>query len=112
MLEGNVIRIAEDFSQVPGGRYRTDGPANGEAFREDFLEPILRARRTATVVLDGTRGYPSSFLEEAFGGLIRLGYSEDEILGAFRFQANQPGFSRFVDRIKEHVNRAATVTTS
>ena len=102
-----LIRIANDFSAVPGGRYPADGPGNGTTFRNDFLVPILEADETAEIVLDGARGYPSSFLEEAFGGLVREGYTPSKILKTFHFIAEQPGFSRFIDLIKDHVDRAA-----
>ena len=32
-----VIRIAQDFSKLPGGRYLADGEGNGTAFRVNFL---------------------------------------------------------------------------
>lgn len=63
------VKIADDFSKTPGGRYRTDGPFSGEEFREEFLKPALNDSQKVTVYLDGTRGYPSSFLDEAFAGL-------------------------------------------
>lgn len=67
--------IAKDFSRYPAGRFKTDGKYSGEQFREDVLIPSLanlRSDEKITIILDGTRGYGSSFLEEAFGGLIRL----------------------------------------
>ena len=66
------LGVAKDFARYPAGRYRIDGPYNGERFREDFLKPML-INDSVEVNLDGTRGYGSSFLEEAFGGLIRSG---------------------------------------
>lgn len=69
------IVVREDFSRFPAGRFRTDGPYSGQRFREDLLAPRITsalAKKThVRVVLDGTRGYGSSFLEEAFGGLVR-----------------------------------------
>lgn len=66
------IRVADNFSRTPAGRYRTDGPWSGEAFREDHLAPALGdADQKVVVYLDGVEGYGSSFLEEAFGGLVR-----------------------------------------
>ena len=66
------LRVAEDFSRTPAGRYRSDGRWSGEAFREDHLAPALRSTDQGVVVyLDGVEGYGSSFLEEAFGGLVR-----------------------------------------
>ena len=66
------IHIAEDFSRVPAGRYRVDGPRSGEALRQDHLAPALRKADKVIVHLDGVTGYGSSFLEEAFGGLVRV----------------------------------------
>ena len=65
------IVIAEVFSPYPAGRYRDDGEFNGTAFREDHLVPALRKFERVEVVFDGVAGFGSSFLEEAFGGLIR-----------------------------------------
>ena len=65
------IDICKHFSDVPAGRYKTDGPNSGERFRNDFLLPALHAGKKVEVILDGSEGYGSSFLEEAFGGLVR-----------------------------------------
>lgn len=66
-----TITIASDFSTTPGGRYYTDGDFTGQEFRERYLIPELDKNETIRIVLDGAEGYPSSFLEEAFGGLAR-----------------------------------------
>lgn len=68
-----IISIANEFSRYPAGRFLKDGPFNGELFRKKFLEPNLKIHEKIIIDLDGTRGYGSSFLEEAFGGLIRHG---------------------------------------
>jgi hypothetical protein len=64
-----------DYAPSPGGRFVSDGEYSGEWFRDDILAPALREAAAnseiLTIVLDGTSGYGSSFLEEAFGGLIR-----------------------------------------
>jgi hypothetical protein len=73
-----TIHVGRDFSRTPGGRRYTDGPDSGELFRERLLLPALKQAVSSggkvSVVLDGPRGYLSSFLEEAFGGLVRKGY--------------------------------------
>lgn len=66
-----LISIANDFSRFPAGRYRTDGPYSGQHFRDDLLQPALKKYDRVIVDLDGTMGFGSSFLEEAFGGLRR-----------------------------------------
>jgi hypothetical protein len=74
-----TINIARDFSTAPGPRYTHEGKFSGEDFRVNILAPKMKEalanEHTLTVILDGTSGYGTSFLEEAFGGLIR----EDKI---------------------------------
>lgn len=67
-----VIDIARDFSKNPYGRYPKDGDYNGTAFREKFLVPKLRGDVNVLVDMGGTNRYGSSFIDEAFGGLIRV----------------------------------------
>jgi len=101
------INIAKDYTPYPGGRYPEDGKGNGTTFREDFLLPIIRKGERVDVILDGAAGYPSSFLDEAFAGLVRKhGFTPDQVLSAFRFIATQPGFSRFVSLIENFVRTA------
>lgn len=66
-----IINVARDFTRFPSGRFKRNGSTSGEAFREDFMEPLLKNGENISIELDGTIGYGSSFLEEAFGGLIR-----------------------------------------
>jgi hypothetical protein len=64
-----VLSIAKDFSRMPAGRVKADGRHSGERFREMYL-PLLR-RGPLTIDFDGTLGYGSSFLQEAFVGLVQ-----------------------------------------
>lgn len=66
----HTISVARDFSTHPGPRYIKQGNWSGEKFRK-LLEDRLRRHEAVLVDLDGTRGYGSSFLDEAFGGLVR-----------------------------------------
>ena len=75
-LNVNDVHVhVRKFSQTPGPRHKGDGPDSGQAFREEVLFPkFMEAREKGghlVIVLDGTAGYGSSFLEEAFGGLVR-----------------------------------------
>lgn len=69
------INILE-FSEYPGPRYRNQGKNSGEEFFEDFLrlkfEEALNNNLKLIVDLDGAAGYASSFLDEAFGRLVKL----------------------------------------
>lgn len=65
----NVI----DFTEYPGPRYNEQGPGSGEKFYVEKLNPIFvqcyRENKILIVNLDGTAGFASSFLDEAFGQL-------------------------------------------
>lgn len=65
-----VISLAKDFSRHPGPRLRTQGRHSGQQFREDVLLKKLSQHEHVVVDLDGTSGIGSSFIDEAFGGLI------------------------------------------
>ena len=72
------IKVARDFSSAVGGRYIKDGAMSGESFRVNILEPIFKMfprEKDIVIDFDGGYGYPSSWIEEAFGGLVRaMGY--------------------------------------
>ena len=74
-----MVDLAKDFSRAPAGRFISDGPNSGERFRSEYLEPNLKMHEKVVVLLDGTRGLGSSFLEEAFGGLRRLGFTYEQL---------------------------------
>lgn len=77
-----TVNIGKEFSRYPAGRYPSDGKFNGQTFRRRFLIESLKANEEVKLHLDDAIDYGSSFLEEAFGGLIREeGFSKDFILG-------------------------------
>lgn len=99
------ITIARDFSEYPAGRYRDDGDFSGEVFRDDLLEPKLRAFDIVEVDLDGSMGYGSSFLEEAFGGLVRLGkFTRESLHKKLRFSYKEDPF--VIDEIWTYIDSA------
>lgn len=71
-----IISVIKDFTRTPGPRYISEGDFSGELFRKEVLLPKIREameqKTQITVDLDGASGYGTSFLEEAFGGLIRV----------------------------------------
>ncbi len=78
------IVVRKEFARIPGARSRDDGPASGEEFRETLLAPKLRlaleSGEKLVVDMDGTAGFAASFLEEAFGGLLReSGFTIQEV---------------------------------
>jgi hypothetical protein len=70
-MNEKTINVVKDFSKKPYGRYLADGDGCGELFRVNLLAPALREYDQVHVVLDGYNRYGRSFLDEAFGGLIR-----------------------------------------
>lgn len=109
-MMAEIINVARDFHPLPAGRYPVDGEGNGATFREKFLLPAIKKGTKITVDLRGAPGFPSSFLEEAFGGLVRAGVSVQMIRDCLEFET-APGQERYVRRIWEHINRANQAAT-
>jgi hypothetical protein len=67
-----LIDVAKEFTAMPYGRYLADDAnRSAEAFRKNILVPALKSGDSVVVDLSGSNRFNSSFLEEAFGGLIR-----------------------------------------
>lgn len=98
-----TIKIASDFSEEPSGRYHPkDGKYTGERFRNEFLMPQLKQKNKIIIDFDGAEGYGSSFLEEAFGGLVRCGFDKNFLLSSFIFISNED--PSIIDEVKEYIN--------
>jgi len=83
-MNTHTIKVVKDFNPQPYGRYNDDAPGceetSGQAFREKVLVPALRKYDHVVVDLTGYNRYGRSFLDEAFGGLVReSGFSGDEL---------------------------------
>lgn len=100
-----VINVAKDFTRYPSGRYKKNGDSSGEAFRELFLETPLSQNQAVVVELDGTIGYGSSFLEEAFGGLVRkLKVQSKDLYKNLTLKSNDESL---LQEIKEYIEDAS-----
>lgn len=98
------INLGREFGRYPAGRYSTDGPYNGQTFRENFLIPALKSDDPEIeITLSDARGLKSSFLEEAFGGLVREGYAAEELYRRFKFVSRDPSLEI---EIREYINNA------
>lgn len=83
-----IVNVASDFSRFPSGRTPQDSAFSGEAFREKFLVQQLRQDKSICIQLDGAIGYGSSFLEEAFGGLVRVSkFDVDFLKSKIKFES-------------------------
>lgn len=78
----------KDFSEYPGPRYEDQGDSSGEEFYVKMLNEkfytCYKEDCILVIYLDGTAGYPSSFLDEAFGELI-YDFSESIVRKHLRF---------------------------
>lgn len=99
------INVATDFTRYPSGRYKKNGSSSGEEFREKHLEPHLKKGESIELFLDDTIGYGSSFLEEAFGGLVRaLGMKAEKIIPMLKLQSIDKSL---IQEIEEYINEAS-----
>ncbi|WP_270729580.1 STAS-like domain-containing protein [Shimia sp. Alg240-R146] len=106
-----MLSIAEDFWPFPAGRVEADGPYNGERFRKEKLLPALIAAEEAEAVLvvqlDGLKSCGSSFLESAFGGLVRYeGYTARKLQKLIRIDLQSSSLERYKISIETHIKRA------
>ena len=106
-----MLSIPRDFNPSPAGRTTKDGPFNGETFRQRHLLPALReALRTGgrvVVDFDGADSYSSSFLEEAFGGLVRSGeFSGEELDKIIELHSQDPTYEAYVADAQAYLNEA------
>ncbi|HKI62303.1 MAG TPA: STAS-like domain-containing protein [Mariprofundaceae bacterium] len=105
----NTLIVTRDFSITPGSRYISEGDFSGEEFRQGTLEPKVRTTiengTELLIDLDGTAGYGTSFLEEAFGGLIRAnGYSYDDLIAHLKFKSDEEPY--LIEDILEYIKDA------
>ena len=100
--------IARQFSPHPGPRFRHQGPDSGEALRKRLVKLLHENPETSLFIdLDGTSGFGSSFLDEAFGGLVRYEGFSKEILKSFEFKSEiDPSY---VTEIRESIERAEPI---
>lgn len=104
-MSDTTVNIAKDFTRYPAGRYKRNGKTSGEEFREKFLVPTLAEGGTVRIELDGTIGYGSSFLEEAFGGLVRsLHVSSSQLLSRLELRTDNAALRQ---EIEQYINDAS-----
>ena len=111
-----TIDIANDFSRYPAGRVPSDGPDNGQRFRDEILVPHLKKAldngivHNVVVDIDGCRTFGSSFLEEAFGGLGRIpSFPFKEALKILLIHSTKPHLKIYHDAIIEYLIQAESL---
>ena len=103
-MDKYLINIAEDFSEIPGARYYDDGDFSGQEFREKFLEKEFDKYDVIEINLDGTEGYATSFLEEAFGGLVRIVKDKEKVLTKLTFISTEE--PNLIEEIMSYIKEA------
>lgn len=105
----NFIKISTDFSRTPGARYRSDGPFSGEDFYIKILKPRFESATKngskLTIDLDGTYGYATSFLSEAFYTLAS-DFTPKIVLENLEIVSKEEPY--LIDEIKEYISDADT----
>lgn len=102
------INIAKDFSDILGGRFYSDGSFSGQEFYERILKnsfnKAINKKTKLEINLDGTFGYPSSFIDQSFGELGRE-YGQKLVQDTLIFISNdQPNLE---NKIREYIKRGS-----
>lgn len=99
------INIASDFSKTPGARNYSDGPYSGEEFYHKVLSPkfkeAINENSKLEIILDGTAGYASSFLNESFR-LLGKEYGAEVVWQNLIIISNE--VPKYIQKIKEALN--------
>jgi hypothetical protein len=102
-----LMKISKDFTTTPGARYYEDGPFSGQEFFDKKLDSAFQTaiskKEKLIVDLDGTEGYATSFLDEAFRRLS-LKYGKDLVLNNLNFISNEE--PDWIDEIKKYIRNA------
>ena len=106
-----IINISKDFSAFPAGRVPDDGKFNGHDFRVNVLLPeltkALEDKTYVVVDLDGLKSCGSSFLDSAFGGLIRYEkFSKPDLMKYLKIKFSDPSLERYKVAIDRYISRA------
>lgn len=102
-----TINIATQFTKTPGARYYTDGPKSGEEFFDTMLKEAFEEAEEndeqLKIEMDGTEGYASSFINEAFR---RLGeaFGSDNAWGRLVLVSIE--VPKYIDKVKKSIYEA------
>jgi hypothetical protein len=103
-MDNLTINIAKQFTTTPGARTYDDGPFSGQEFFEKHLDgcfkQIVETDGKLTIVLDGTEGYASSFLNEAFR-LLSAKYGADEVWNKIILISNE--VPQYINKVREAI---------
>ncbi|WP_295452611.1 STAS-like domain-containing protein [uncultured Pseudophaeobacter sp.] len=114
-MDDYIMIKLSDFSKFPSGRDDNDGDFNGEKYRDSILAPQIKAAKASgkkiEISIEGVLNFGSSFLEEAFGGLVRKGIaSKDDLKNLLRITPNNDKYARYRSVILKHIEEAKADT--
>lgn len=96
------INIAKDFSRTPGARNYSDGPFSGQEFYEKLLYPRFKDAISQStkleIILDGTAGFASSFINESFR-LLGKEFGGDLVWSNLIIISNE--VPKYIQKVKE-----------
>ena len=104
--------IAKEYTTKPGPREEKLGKFSGKNFRETVLYKMViecfEKNEKLEINLDGVYGYPESFLEESFGGLIRNhNINKDKLLHSLVLVCTED--STTIEKILQYIKEAKVV---
>lgn len=70
MMSTAEFSIARDYTPFPGPRFTRQGSFSGERLGQVLAKRLRSSPGRFRIILDGTVGIGSSFLDQAFGGLV------------------------------------------
>lgn len=90
--QGKIELLIVNYSNSPGPRYCNQGDDSGEDYyhkelNSSFYEAVKKNCKLL-VVLDGTDGFASSFLDEAFGNLV-YDYGEELVRSVLTIKSDE-----------------------
>lgn len=98
------IVIVNDFTDTPGARTYEDGPYSGQEFFDKLLKPkFIEAEEKGVklkIDLDGTNGYASSFINEAFS-LLGNEFGAENVWNILDLKSEE--VPKYITKVKESV---------
>ncbi len=99
-----VIDIPKEFTKTPGWRTYADGPFSGQEFFDKLLKnAFMKSQQEGVklkVILDGSDGYTTSFLNEAFR-LLGKEFGSKFVWDNLVIISNE--VPKYIDRIKKGI---------
>jgi len=103
----HTVKVSTDFSPTPGARVYADGNDSGQEFYDNCLrsafQQALDDDEILFIDLDGTEGYATSFLDEAFVRLVR-DFGKKTVLSHIQIISNEE--PDWIEEINSYINEA------